>query len=1026
MNIALRTFALFALAAFAALPVIAGPAFEPLTGFEAGPLSPGVGDLLLHADGNFYGTSQGGTTGFGTIYKVTPAGVISTFATFTGVTGAAKGRTPTGKLASDGTSFLGVTQAGGTGNLGTVFKVNAVTGAVTTVAEFTGTAGSAKGQFPIAGLTAVGGSFWGTTQSGGATNRGTVFRVNVTTGVLTTVVEFTGTSGAAKGSAPYAALMSDGTNLWGTASGGGAGNFGTIFKINASTGVLTTVAEFTGTTGTAKGRTPYGALVSDGLSFWGTTSAGGAGDLGTVYKVNASTGVITTVVEFTGTTGPFAGSVPKSSLVSDGANFWGTTEQGGSIGYGTVFKINAATGALTTVLSFADGFDGGRPDSGFTSDGVSFWGTNTFGGERNLGTIYKMNIGTGVMTTVAAFTGTATKAAPAEPYSALVSDGANFWGTTRKGGVGGSGTVFKLNPNTGSVTTVVQMGSSFIDPSLYDAGYPYAGLVSDGTSFWGTVSEGGQGNRGAVFKVNAASGVRNEVAWFSGTLEPSKGYKPIGTLVSDGTSFWGTTANGGALDLGTVFKVNASTGVITTLAEFTGATGPLRGSFPTGALVRSGDSYWGTAGSGGAGGFGTVFKVHATTGVLTTVLDFTGTSGAARGSASYSGFVSDGTNLWGTTSGGGAGNFGTIFKIDTVTGVLTTVVELTGNTGLAKGRYPYAGLVSDGTNFWGTTYAGGASSFGTVFKVSPGGVFATVFEFTDRGGGVPGAYPGYGSLLRHTDGHLYGTTTSGGVTTAGLPAGNGQIFRIRLGPTAETQNATLTTINSTTLHGMVNPNGQGITTVAFEYGTSPILAGAATISAGTVADGNVAAPVSAALAALAPGTTYYYRTLATNAGNRVAQQGQILSVTTLLSPFQEWKLANLGDANAPSLGDGDGDGLNNLQEYAFGTNPNVGDAVPLEFSGAVLTRPGMPVTSVASTEFGVDFALVFCRRKGLANGTLTYTVQFSADLLAWENSAATPSALADDGVIEAVRVPYPFFLSNGRKAQFARVAVTGQ
>ena len=81
---------------------------------------------------------------------------------------------------------------------------------------------------------------------------------------------------------------------------------------------------------------------------------------------------------------------------------------------------------------------------------------------------------------------------------------------------------------------------------------------------------------------------------------------------------------------------------------------------------------------------------------------------------------------------------------------------------------------------------------------------------------------------------------------------------------------------------------------------------------------------------------------------------------------------------------------------------------------------GTATPRLTGTPNGVDFKALFGRRK---NSGLTYTVQFSADLAGWENSTVAPVVIADDGVIEACTVPYPFFLSDGQKARFFRVSV---
>ncbi len=130
--------------------------------------------------------------------------------------------------------------------------------------------------------------------------------------------------------------------------------------------------------------------------------------------------------------------------------------------------------------------------------------------------------------------------------------------------------------------------------------------------------------------------------------------------------------------------------------------------------------------------------------------------------------------------------------------------------------------------------------------------------------------------------------------------------------------------------------------------------------------------------------------------------------------------------------DFDLDGTLNLAEFAFGTDPTVSSAATMILSGVVpgstIIQRGLPTISATNTGTSVDFKALFCRRKDALSG-LTYTVQFASDLTAttaWESSTATPTVIADDGVIQAVSVPYPFFLSTFKKARFFRVAVTSQ
>jgi len=116
----------------------------------------------------------------------------------------------------------------------------------------------------------------------------------------------------------------------------------------------------------------------------------------------------------------------------------------------------------------------------------------------------------------------------------------------------------------------------------------------------------------------------------------------------------------------------------------------------------------------------------------------------------------------------------------------------------------------------------------------------------------------------------------------------------------------------------------------------------------------------------------------------------------------------------------DNDGLTNLLEYAFDTNPTVAQGNVISVSGSTVTR-GAPTVRITNTPGDVDFRVLFGRRTD-ATG-LTYTVQFSGDMTTWVNSNAVPTVLSTDGAEQAVTVPYPFFVA-AKKARFFRVVVT--
>ena len=353
---------------------------------------------------------------------------------------------PSGELLRlpDGT-FVGTSQSGGTDNYGTLFRLSAKT-EITVLASFTGDVGLAKGANPRAGLVRdAAGTLWGTTEQGGSTSLGTVFKFTPANRKLTTVVEF---DGPTRGSRPAAALVRDAAgDFLGTTRQGGSGDFGTLFKVNHTTGALTTLVQFTGTTGAFKGSDPRGALYLDGAGIiWGTTSAGGAGDLGTVFKLDGAT--FSTLVEFTGTLPGALGTSPEAGLILNGGKLWGTTARGGSgsSDAGTIFQLDPATLAFAAVVSFT-GANGANPRAPLTTGPAgALLGTTENGGTDDLGTVFSLDPATSAVTALASFTGAAGNARGAHPLGGLTADTAtDFVGTTTKGGREDTGLVFGLS-----------------------------------------------------------------------------------------------------------------------------------------------------------------------------------------------------------------------------------------------------------------------------------------------------------------------------------------------------------------------------------------------------------------------------------------------------------------------------------------------------------------------------------------------------------------------------------------------------
>jgi uncharacterized repeat protein (TIGR03803 family) len=339
----------------------------------------------------------------------------------------------------------------------------------------------------------------------------------------------------------------------------------------------------------------------------------------------------------------------------------------------------------------------------------------------------------------------------AYPSAGVIRDEAgNLYGTTWYGGAHQSGTVFKLSPQHRE--TVLYSFSGQLD-----GGSPVVtSLLRDSLgNLYGTTDGGGAYRGGVVFRVTPAG---KEVVLYNFGAALNDGNSPGDLTMDAAGNLYGATQGGGALNFGTVFKLDKS-GNETILYSFTGTNGD--GANPGGHLVLdSAGNLYGVTGLGGYLNQGTVFKLEAngTETILHTFLG--GTDGSHPG-----GLTGDGKgNLYGTTGGATAG---TVFKIDP-SGALTTLFTFD----TQNGEYPSGRLALDSSgNLYGTTLMGGNEyPYGTVFKLDPSGNETVLHNFT---GGKDGKYPFAEPLAVDPAGSLYGTTQQGGV------GGNGVIFKIK-------------------------------------------------------------------------------------------------------------------------------------------------------------------------------------------------------------------------------------------------------
>ena len=406
-----------------------------------------------------------GTTSWGSTFAGFPT-VPQTFSILHTFTGLEAGYGNGGLVASSNFVY-GTSEEGGDSNLGTIFKIDTDGLAFSIVYNFT----SADGGLPQSGLTAAGSTLYGVTGSG----NGTVFSVNLDGTGFLTLYPFTGNTDE---EGPNGGLVLSSNTLYGTTIGTTIGDSGTIFAVSADGLSFTTLHTFTG----ADGAAPLAGLVLSGQTLFGTTSAGGAWSSGTVFAINTDGSGFTNLYNF-GTLDALThtnldGAVPAGRLLLMGSTLYGTASRGGFSGNGTLFKISTNGTDFSILHTFTatsgsaqypTNADGIYPTRGLSALGTTLYGTAGLGGLGGAGAIFALSSDGSSFRTLHSFTATSiniqyTNNDGTYPEGELAIAGNTLYGSTHNGGLVDFGTVFSLfleSPNV-PLLTIASLQSNLI------------------------------------------------------------------------------------------------------------------------------------------------------------------------------------------------------------------------------------------------------------------------------------------------------------------------------------------------------------------------------------------------------------------------------------------------------------------------------------------------------------------------------------------------------------------------------------
>jgi uncharacterized repeat protein (TIGR03803 family) len=377
-----------------------------------------------------------------------------------------------------------------------------------------------------------------------------------------------------------------------------------------------------------------------------------------------------------------------------------------------------------------------------------------------------------------------TNSAGIRPVGGLVLSNNTLYGTASAGGSSGVGTVFRVNTDGTGFTNLHSFTKTSYPDRDYESG-PRAQLVLSGDTLYGTTADGGSANNGTVFKINTdGTGFTNLYSFKglgSSTSTPydtnSDGATPDAGLILSSNILYGTAMYGGSFGAGTVFKVNIDGTGFTNLHSFYNV--PDDGAYPRASLALLGNTLYGTTFGGGSSGNGTVFKINTDgTGYTNLYNCIPGIYGG--GISPEAGLVVLGNTLYGTMSMGGSANNGTVFKINTDgTGFTPIFSSYSGDFG--GSRSLNTGVILSGINLYGCSYSGGYSGYSKVFRIHTDGTGYTELGtlHSDKSLSKAG--------LISSGNILYGTVYGDSYAVAG------RVFRLSLPPPPH-----LTVVHSTT------------------------------------------------------------------------------------------------------------------------------------------------------------------------------------------------------------------------------------
>ena len=448
------------------------------------------------------------------------------------------------------TCTVQVVAAGASGSPQIVTLAQAANSVVNTPQILHSFGASGDGNMPLAGLMLVGDTLYGTTDSGGVggSGFGTVFKMTKDGSNYAVLHQFAG--GTQDGVYPRG-LATDGTWLYGTTQGGGSSDYGILYRVGMNGENFAVLHSFTGgSDGVLPGRT---LLITGGM-LYGMARRGGANNSGVAFRCGMDGAGYTIIHIFMG--GASDGALSESGFVRYGDQLYGTTVIGGSYNKGVVFRMGMDGAGYENIHSFAGSPDDGMNPAGLLSIvGNMLYGTAAADGTAMQGTLFRMSMDGSGYTTLRNFGSESHEGST--PHNGVTLVGSRLYGTTYYGGFSNLGVVFSCDTNGGAF----RIEHSFSGGVADGANPSYGTIVSDGSNLYGVTSEGGQfspgtANGGVLYRLTVAQPTNPPVGpRISGTVTRSDtkavtagitlAFSGVGSVTSDDSGYYSMTVPSG-------------------------------------------------------------------------------------------------------------------------------------------------------------------------------------------------------------------------------------------------------------------------------------------------------------------------------------------------------------------------------------------------------------------------------------------------------------------------------------------------